>query len=165
MIPIPGTARPIFPKSGLKGAAQAACWSGLVLAGLLIAFAPFPSGAGEAEARTFRIEASQFGYWPAQIKVNPGDRVTLQLVSTDVVHGLYVDGFGESVEADPGQPARMTFVADRAGSFRLRCNVTCGALHPFMIGRLQVGENIRLYRSMGLAVVVALGTLARRGHA
>jgi heme/copper-type cytochrome/quinol oxidase subunit 2 len=165
MIPIPGTARPISPRWGLKGAARAASWSGLVLAGLLMAYAPFPSGAREAEARTVRIEASQFGYWPAQIKINPGDRVTLELVSTDVVHGLYVDGYGQSVEADPGQPERLTFVADRAGSFRLRCNVTCGALHPFMIGRLQVGENIRLYRSMGLAVLVALGTLAQRVHA
>ncbi len=148
----------------MKSAARVAYRLVLVLAALVMAFAPVPPGAQAAEARTFRIEASQFSYSPAQIRVNPGDDVTIELVSTDVVHGLYVDGYGESIEADPGQPARMTFVADRPGSFRLRCNVTCGALHPFMIARLQVGENIWLYRAMGLALLAALATLAYKGR-
>src|SRR5574342_296138 len=64
-----------------------------------------------------------------------------QLVSTCVVHGLYVDGYDISVEADPGQTATLTFIANKLGSFRFRCNVTCGAMHPFMIGKLTVGTN------------------------
>jgi len=144
----------------MKSPARAAGWFVLVLAAALMAFAQFPSGPQVAEARTFRVEASQFSYSPARIRANPGDKITIELASTDVVHGLYVDGYGNSVEAEPGQPARMTFVADRPGSFRLRCNVTCGALHPFMTAKLEVGTNYWLYRSMGLAFLAALGTLA-----
>ena len=129
------------------------------LAGALIVFAPLPVRAAAPVQRTFRIEASQFAYAPAIIQVNPGDTVTIELISTDVVHGLYVDGYGVSVTADPGQTARLTFVADRAGSFRFRCNEPCGALHPFMIGKLQVGPNTSLWRAIALAGLAALAVL------
>ena len=80
-------------------------------------------------------------------------------MSTDVVHGLYVDGYDISVEADPGQTATLTFVADKPGSFRFRCNVTCGAMHPFMIGKLTVGSNHLLYRSVGLAALAIVSVV------
>lgn len=127
----------------------------LLLTGLLVAFAPLPAHSSTPVERTFRVEASQFAYTPGEISVNPGDKVTIELVSTDVVHGLYVDGYGLSVKADPGQTATLTFVADKSGSFRLRCNVTCGAMHPFMVGKLNVGMNTWLYRSFGLAALFA----------
>jgi heme/copper-type cytochrome/quinol oxidase subunit 2 len=128
-------------------------------AGLVIAFAPLPSAAPMHPAEhAFRVEARQFAYSPAELKVNPGDTVTIQLVSMDVAHGLYVDGYGISVQADPGQTATLSFKADRTGSFRLRCNVTCGAMHPFMIGKLQVGTNQWLYRSLGLALLAVIGS-------
>jgi heme/copper-type cytochrome/quinol oxidase subunit 2 len=129
----------------------------LVMAGLVVAFAPLPVPAVAPQERTFRIDARQFAYSPSELKVNPGDTVTLQLVSTDVVHGLYVDGYDVSVEADPGQTATLTFTANKPGSFRFRCNVTCGAMHPFMIGKLTVGTNNWLYRSIGLAALTVLG--------
>ena len=88
-----------------------------------------------------------------------GDTVTIQLTSTDVVHGLYVDGYGLSIEADPGQSQTLTFTATRPGSFRLRCNVTCGAMHPFMVGRLTVGTNRWLLRSIGLAALAVMGVV------
>jgi len=71
-----------------------------------------------------------------------------------------VDNYGVSVTADPGQTAKITFIADKAGSFRLRCNVTCGALHPFMLGKLNVGLNTWLYRSFGLAIIGILSSFA-----
>jgi heme/copper-type cytochrome/quinol oxidase subunit 2 len=124
-----------------------------VMAGLVVAFAPLPVQSIAPQERTFRIEAHQFAYSPGELKVHRGDTVTLQLVSTDVVHGLYIDGYDLSVEADPGQTSTITFVADRPGSFRFRCNVTCGAMHPFMIGKLSVGRNDWLLRSAGLALL------------
>jgi heme/copper-type cytochrome/quinol oxidase subunit 2 len=128
-------------------------------AGLAVAFAPLPVRSVAPQERTFQIDARQYAYSPSELHVNPGDIVTFELVSTDVVHGLYVDGYGISVEADPGQTATLTFVADRPGSFRLRCNVTCGAMHAFMIGKLTVGTNHWLYRGIGLAILAALGVL------
>jgi heme/copper-type cytochrome/quinol oxidase subunit 2 len=125
----------------------------LVMAGLAVAIAPLPVQPIIPQERTFRIDARQFAYSPSEIKVNTGDKVKIQLVSTDVVHGLYVDGYDVSIEADPGQTATLTFVADKSGSFRFRCNITCGAMHPFMIGKLTVGTNEWLYRSIGLAFI------------
>lgn len=130
-----------------------------VMAGLAVAFAPLPVPAIAPQGRTFQVDARQFAYSPAELKVNTGDTVTIQLVSTDVVHGLYVDGYDVSVEADPGQSATLTFVADKPGSFRFRCNITCGAMHPFMIGKLTVGINHWLFRSIGLAALAVMGVM------
>jgi hypothetical protein len=68
------------------------------LAGLVMTFAPLPVQPTAPQARTFRIDARQFAYSPSELRVNPGDTVTIQLVSTDVVHGLYVDGYDVSVK-------------------------------------------------------------------
>ncbi|HEX2994232.1 MAG TPA: cupredoxin domain-containing protein [Anaerolineales bacterium] len=131
----------------------------LLTAGLVVALAPLPVRYAVPQERIFRVEAGQFGYSPSVVYVNPGDTVTIQLMSTDVVHGLYVDGYDVSVEADPGQIATLTFMANEPGSYRVRCNVTCGAMHPFMIGKLNVGRNLWLYRSMGLAALGLIGFL------
>jgi heme/copper-type cytochrome/quinol oxidase subunit 2 len=131
----------------------------LIMAGLAVAFAPLPVQPIAPQERTFRIEAGQFAYSPSELKVNPGDTVNIQLVSTDVVHGLYVDGYDISIEADPGQTRTLSFVADKPGAFRFRCNVTCGAMHPFMIGKLNVGSNNWLFRSIGLAILASVGVI------
>jgi heme/copper-type cytochrome/quinol oxidase subunit 2 len=128
-----------------------------VMAGLVVAVAPLPVRLIAPQEQTFQIEARQFAYSPSELNVNPGDVVTIQLVSTDVVHGLYIDGYDISVEADPGQSTTLTFTADKPGFFRVRCNVTCGAMHPFMIGKLNVGTNHWLYRSIGFAVLSVIG--------
>jgi heme/copper-type cytochrome/quinol oxidase subunit 2 len=128
-------------------------WLLLALAGLTIALAPLPTAAAAPVERVFHIEASSFEYKPGLIHVNPGDRVTIELAATDVVHGLYLDGYGLSLEADPGKTERLTFTADRTGTFRFRCSVTCGPLHPFMIGKMRVGGNDLLWRAGGLALL------------
>jgi heme/copper-type cytochrome/quinol oxidase subunit 2 len=130
-----------------------------VMAGLVVAFAPLPVPTIAPQARTFQIDARQFAYSPSELNVNPGDTVTIELVSTDVVHGLYVDGYDISVEADPGQTATLTFIANKRGSFRFRCNITCGAMHPFMIGKITVGPNNWLFRSIGLAALAIAGVM------
>lgn len=130
------------------------------MAGLVVAFAPLPVPPITPQARTFEIDAHQYAYSPSELFVNPGDTVTLRLISTDVVHGIYIDDYDISIEADPGQTQTLTFVADKPGSFRFRCNVTCGAMHPFMIGKLTVGTNEWLYRSIGLSILAIFGLLA-----
>ena len=131
-------------------------WAVLIGIALLVLFIPFPAAATTPAERTFQIEASRFEYAPATLAVNPGDRVTIELTATDVVHGLSIDGYNLSTTVDPGQTARLTFVADRPGSFRFRCNMTCGNLHPFMIGKLKVGQNTLLWRAAALSGLVLL---------
>jgi len=130
-----------------------------VVTGLVAAFAPLPVPSTAQQERIFQIDARQFAYSPSELTVNPGDKVTIQLISNDVIHGLYIDGYDVSVEADPGQTATLTFIANKSGSFRFRCNVTCGAMHPFMIGKLTVGTNYWLYRSLGLTVLAVAGVI------
>lgn len=135
-------------------------WMAMSLLGLAIAFAPAPMLSAAPADRHIRVEAQSFEYAPPEIRVNPGDRVTIELASTDVVHGLYLDGYDLSVTADPGRPARLAFVADKPGTFRFRCSVTCGALHPFMIGKLHVGSNDLLWRALGLALLAVMAALS-----
>lgn len=128
----------------------------LLTAVLVVAFAPLPVQQIEPSERTIRVQASSFEYTPAVLSVNQGDLVTIELTSADVVHGLYIDGYDLEINADPGQTASLTFMADRSGSFRFRCSVTCGELHPFMIGQLKVGQNSLLWRGIGLAFIAML---------
>lgn len=140
-------------------------WSLVAAAAFAVAFAPLPFDSPSAPhaSHTFNLEARQFAYSPSVLHVAPGDMVTINLTSTDVVHGFYLDGYGVSIQSDPGQTTSLTFVADRSGSFRFRCNVTCGAMHPFMIGKLTVGTDAALYRGVALALVSAIGlTIAQR---
>jgi cytochrome c oxidase subunit II len=127
-------------------------WRWAVLGGLALAvlFTPFPASATAPTERIFHIDAQRFEYTPSTLTVNPGDRVTIELTANDVVHGLSIDGYDLAVTADPGQTARLTFVADQQGSFRFRCTTTCGNLHPFMLGKLRVGQNVLLWRAVGL---------------
>jgi heme/copper-type cytochrome/quinol oxidase subunit 2 len=132
----------------------------LALGAGVIAFAPLPGARATPANRHFRVEASSFKYTPATIRVNAGDHVAIDLVSTDVVHGLHIDGYDVSVSADPGRTASLSFVANRTGTFRLRCSVTCGAMHPFMIGKLHVGRNDLLWRALVLTLFAGLAGIS-----
>lgn len=136
-------------------------WLILVVLCAVILFAPLPALSAAPVDRTFRIQAHQFEYSPAVLQVNPGDRVTIELQAMDVVHGLAVDGYNVAVSAEPGRVAHLSFVAGRPGSFRFRCTVTCGNMHPFMIGKMQVGQNTLLVRASLLAFV-ALAAIGMR---
>jgi heme/copper-type cytochrome/quinol oxidase subunit 2 len=126
-----------------------------VLLTMVILLTPVPFALSAPQERHVRIEASQFQFTPSVVSVNPGDKVTIDLTTTDVVHGLYVDDYGLNITADPGQTTRLTFVADKAGTFALRCFAPCGPLHPFMVGKLNVGPNWLLWRAMAVAGIAA----------
>ncbi len=120
---------------------------------------PLPFPASTAEARTIDIQARQFAYTPGTIQVQRGDTVTLKLEAMDAMHGLAVDGYDVNIQAEPGQSATATFVADREGKFKFRCSVSCGALHPFMIGEMQVSPEFPLGRAIVATVIASLGAV------
>jgi heme/copper-type cytochrome/quinol oxidase subunit 2 len=148
------------PTENLKDQTPKRKWGLIVIFlafAFLILFAPLPLPSSKPVERLIHIEASSFQFTPGILRVNPGDRVTIELVSTDVVHGISIDGHDFNLTSDPGQPATGTFVASGQGMFRFRCSVACGNLHPFMIGKLQVGPNLLLIRGivLGLFAVIA----------
>ncbi|MBI2437528.1 MAG: cupredoxin domain-containing protein [Lentisphaerae bacterium] len=113
---------------------------------------------GRAEEKFIELKARKFSYTPSIIKVNKGDNVRIRLLSEDVHHGLYLDGYDIQTSALPGREGQLKFVADKPGRFSFRCSVTCGALHPYMIGYLYVEHNRNFYASM--AAVILMGLLA-----
>lgn len=137
----------------------------IVLAAVTLALAltalllPLHAAARTPVDHHVQIDARMFAFAPSRVRVGLGDTVTMTLVSEDVVHGIYVDGYNVDIEAEPGKPAQATFVADRLGKFRFRCSVTCGAMHPFMIGELVVGPNIPFWRAAAALLIVAVGSL------
>jgi heme/copper-type cytochrome/quinol oxidase subunit 2 len=127
---------------------------------LLTLLAPLPATGAAPQERHVTLSARSFAFEPGTVRVNRGDTVIVNLESTDVVHGLYVDGYGVATQAEPGRPGQLTFVAGRSGAFRFRCNVACGNLHPFMIGKLVVGPNLTWLRAIAATLITAAGAMA-----
>ena len=74
--------------------------------------------------------------------------------------------FDLEISAEPGKPAKLSFVAENEGIFRLRCSVTCGDMHPFMIGKLRVGPNTLLWRGIGITLLAIFAVIfTPRRHA
>ncbi len=54
----------------------------------------------------------------------------------------------------------VTFIADTPGRFTLRCAVTCGSFHPYMLGQIKIRPHAVLYLALGSAAIVgALGII------
>ena len=112
-----------------------------------------------AENKFFEVKAKKFSYTPNIIKVNKDDTVNIRLISEDVHHGFFLDGYELETSAYPGEEGSVKFVANKSGKFNFRCSVTCGEFHPYMIGYLIVGPNSRFFTFVGLTIVLALGGL------
>jgi heme/copper-type cytochrome/quinol oxidase subunit 2 len=126
---------------------------------LIALFTLIPVAASAPQARTIEINARQFAYEPATVRVNRGDTLTFHLDSLDAAHGLSVDGYDVNIQAEPGKSASVTFIADKEGTFKFRCSISCGALHPFMIGELNVEPNAPLVRAIMVAIIVGIGAM------
>ncbi len=115
-------------------------------------YLPFPSH--QPRTVEYTLKASTFSYSPERIRVNKGDNVVVKLQPQDVTHGFYLDGYNLETHASPGEEATLKFVANTPGQFRFRCSQTCGPLHPFMVGEMNVesGTPYTNTRFLGTAV-------------
>jgi len=114
---------------------------------------------GAEKSQLIEVHARRFAYEPNIIRVQQGQSVQLRLISEDVRHGLYLDGYALRTQASPGQEGTLKFVADRTGRFPFRCSVTCGEFHPYMIGYLVVEPNWTFYGGLSLVGLLGLGSL------
>lgn len=130
---------------------------------LLVLWFPLPWTPAPA-ARRITINATQFAFDPPVLHVNQGDRIMITLQSADVVHGFYLDSYGVEARVEPGLSQRLEFVADRPGKYRYHCSVSCGSLHPFMLGELVVTPNLPYARAVGLTLVALAATLFYLGR-
>lgn len=130
-------------------------------------------GAGEPRDLHLTIRAREYAYDPPVIRVRRGDRLHLRLVSQDVLHGFYLEGYDIDAEVRRARrvirvrrPSKgdgwteqkeIVIVAARAGKFHYRCSHTCGFLHPFMNGELIVEPNHLYHAGLGACAGLFLG--------
>ena len=82
-----------------------------------------------------RWEVSTYRFMPSQILVNHGDDVTLEYVGINGdVHPGVIEGYNIRFVVKRGQVTTVNFKADKAGVFRILCDVH----HPTMHGELIV---------------------------
>lgn len=150
----------------------------LLLAALALPMLIKPGGGGQT--RIITLEAAKYGYSPAKIIVNQGDKIVIKPTSLDVTHGFYLDGYpveftikqqgiayqkytwedeDGSVQTDWDKVSQIEFVADRKGKFIFRCTRVCGNLHPFMTGELIVRPNTFYYLSVSLSLWIVVSML------
>ena len=93
---------------------------------------PFPSAALPEGGGYGLIEPNADGTWtvetyrwdPSTIVVNQGDVVTLEIIGINgAQHPFTIEGYNLSDVVKRGQITRVTFTADKAGIFKIKCAV------------------------------------------
>lgn len=85
-----------------------------------------------------KMTAFQYDFEPNTIRVKEGDKVTLNITSTDVEHGFSISAYNINESLPPNEMVTITFVADKKGEFPFVCSVFCGTGHSEMRGTLIV---------------------------
>lgn len=130
------------------------------LAAMMILIAWWPGQQSSASTtHEIAIDAAEFAYTPGRVEVQQGDRVIITLTASDVVHGFALDGYDIDVRVIPGISERIEFTTDQAGKFRFRCSISCGSLHPFMIGELVVTPNNPFWKAAAIVIMGMAGML------
>ncbi len=146
-------------KLSLSGWPTVAWLLPFVLTGLAILVAPVPM-IGMPQTHYIELDGWQYEFAPGRLRVHQGDTVIMILRASDVVHGFYLEGYDIERRLTPGIAERVEFVANRRGKFRFRCSVSCGPLHPFMIGELIVTPNVPFWRAAAVTVVALAGLIS-----
>ncbi len=139
-------------KEGKKGKRGTRIFAFVILCSLLLTASAF------AEERFIEVRAKKFEYTPNVIKVKKGDHVRIRLISEDVHHGFFLDGYNIETSAYPGKEGSLEFIADKTGRFSFRCSVTCGDFHPYMVGYLHVTPNTKLFAGILIVLLGGVGS-------
>lgn len=77
-----------------------------------------------AEVKVFAIDAKNFTFAPAEIKVKKGDKVKITLNNTQGFHDFVIDEFNVKIaQANGPTSAEVEFTADKTGTFEFYCSV------------------------------------------
>jgi cytochrome c oxidase subunit II len=111
----------------------------LALPGMLVLGAP--GGAQEPEVHRITLQARMFEWSPVEIQVKVGETVELTLESLDDEHGFESAQLQiRTVTFKKGEPAKVTFKAEKAGTYGFKCGHFCGPGHRRMRGHIVVTE-------------------------
>ena len=146
----------------------------LTIFGAILGMTVVPTGS-KTISRNITIKARQYSYDPENIKVNIGDTLHIKLVSLDVFHGFYLEGYDIDAEIQaniktfkirhPSQgfiwkdTNEIVLITTKTGKYRYRCSHTCGTMHPFMQGELIVSPNNTLHAGLGGIIGFSIGMI------
>ena len=79
---------------------------------------------------------------PERITVKEGDKIVWRVTNLeraiDATHGFAIPVYNVNLSLEPGETAKIEFVADTPGTFPSYCSEFCSALHLEMMGYLMV---------------------------
>jgi|SRR3989344_3534285 len=76
------------------------------------------------QVKVFTVDAKNFSFSPAEIRVKKGDKVKIVLNNTGGFHDWVVDEFNARTKQVTGPAtAEVEFTADKAGTFEFYCSV------------------------------------------
>ncbi len=88
--------------------------------------------------KVVEMEARQFEFEPSTVRVEQGRTLRLEIISTDVAHGIGIPAFGIDQRLPAGETKTVEFTPDETGEFDFICSVYCGSGHGAMTGTLIV---------------------------
>jgi cytochrome c oxidase subunit II len=107
----------------------------------LLLFLPFAAMAPAMadSPRTIEVTVARYEFSPRVIEVGVGERVRLNITSTDGDHGFRVQPFGvdAQIPAD-GRAVSVDLTPTQAGVFDIQCSNYCGRGHKIMRAKLVV---------------------------
>jgi cytochrome c oxidase subunit 2 len=114
----------------------------LLVLGLITGLAMYsvPMRARAESAQVIKITASKFQFTPDHITLVKNQPVTLQLTSSDRVHGFMIRTLKIDTDIKPGKVTKITVTPATAGTFTAICDHYCGLGHGNMKMKVVVEE-------------------------
>jgi len=131
----------VFAGAMLALLAYAALRLGISVPGCVTNVKPFTAGEviqvapGRYEAH---VVSKMWSFKPSPLKVPKGAVVDFYLTSTDIVHGLYIDGTDVNLTAIPNAVTYARARFTRPGKYQVICHEYCGSGHHEMYGIVEV---------------------------
>ena len=85
-----------------------------------------------------RMVATRYGFYPQEITLPQGEPVTWRIVSTDVLHGIYIPQTNVNLMVVPGYVSEATTILNQPGTQPMVCHEYCGFGHAWMFGNVTV---------------------------
>lgn len=85
-----------------------------------------------------RLVAGRYGFFPREIVLPAGQKVTFRMASMDVLHGAHIPMTNMSTMIVPGHVSEITTVFPKPGEYPLLCNEYCGMGHDHMWSKVTV---------------------------
>jgi cytochrome c oxidase subunit II len=77
-----------------------------------------------------------WSFEPMEVRVPVGVEIVFTATSTDVIHGMNVEGTRLNMMLIPGQISQNTYTFREPGEYLLICHEYCGLGHHMMAGRV-----------------------------